>query len=392
MKRVLQVLGGTNLGGAESRIMDLYRHMDRDRIQFDFLVTEGNSGYFTPEIESLGGHVYTVPKYRFYNHFQYCKAARNFFNSHSDFAAVHGHMTSTAAIYLPIAKKAGIPLTIAHARSAGVDSGIKGKLTKYLRRNLHQKCDKMIACSDLAAEAVFGKNNYADGKVKVMPNAIDVREFAFDSKVRDEIRERYGIADRFVIGHVGRFHEAKNHRFLIQTFAHYLEYRADAVLMIVGDGGLRSQIEAWIEEINKQQIEAGKPSVKDKVILTGNQSPVAPFYQAFDFFLFPSVFEGMPGTVVEAQASGLYSLISENITRMVKVTDKVEFKSLQKSEKDWAANIDSIIGSRSIQECVQQRTLDNREELSILEDSDYNVNKQIEYYVSLYEKGYESYM
>ena len=109
MIRVLQVLGGTNLGGAESRIMDIYRHMDRSRIQFDFLVTEGNSGYFTPEIESLGGHVYTIPRYRIYNHMQYVAGVKAFFEQHHDYMAVHGHMTSTAAIYLPIAKAAGIP-------------------------------------------------------------------------------------------------------------------------------------------------------------------------------------------------------------------------------------------------------------------------------------------
>lgn len=385
MIRVLQVLGGTNLGGAESRIMDIYRHMDRDRIQFDFLVTQGNSGYFTPEIESLGGHVYTIPKYRIINHMVYKKAVKEFFEKHNEYSAVHGHMTSTAAIYLPIAKKSGVKLTIAHARSAGVDSGIKGRLTNVLRKPLPKKCDMMIACSDLAARAVFGEDNYNDGKVKIMPNAIDVGSFCFNADKRNEIRERYAVGDKFVIGHVGRFHEAKNHRFLIEVFAKLLEYRKDAVLMVVGDGPLKPDIVTWIDEADKENVAQGRTTLKDKIILTGNQSPVEPFYQAFDLFLFPSIFEGMPGTVVEAQASGLYSLISDSITRMVKVSDHVEFFSLEKTAEEWAGKVYSMIGDFPVDRLADERKSDCRVINDSLKDSNYNVEKQIEYYVSLYE-------
>ena len=196
MIRVLQVLGSTTLGGAESRVMDLYRHMDKERIQFDFLVTRGHTGHFDSEIESLGGHVYTVSPYRIYNHKQYVTEVRQFFKEHSDYKAVHGHMTSTASIYLPIAKESGIPLTIAHARSAGVDSGIKGKLTNLLRKKLPERCDKMIACSDLAAVSVFGEHNYVDGLVKIMPNAIETKDYAVNAIERERIRKEYGIEDR----------------------------------------------------------------------------------------------------------------------------------------------------------------------------------------------------
>ncbi len=125
--RVLQVLGGTNLGGAESRVMDSYRHMDRDKIQFDFCVHTEERGFFDEEIERLGGHVYRVPRFRVLNWVSYRKVRKDFFREHPGYRAVHGHMTSTASIYLPIAKKEGVPLTIAHARSAGVDPGMKGK-------------------------------------------------------------------------------------------------------------------------------------------------------------------------------------------------------------------------------------------------------------------------
>lgn len=387
MIRVLQVLGGTNLGGAESRIMDIYRHIDRDRIQFDFLITEGNSGFYTPQIEELGGHVYTVPPYRVINHGKYKAAVKAFFEEHKGYAAVHGHMTSTASIYLPIAKKSGVGLTIAHARSAGVDSGPKGKVTNFLRKHLPEKCDKMIACSDLAAKSVFGENNYNDGKVKVMPNAIDVEEFTFDSDKRNEIRARYNVSDKFLVGHVGRFHEAKNHKFIVDTFAKFLEYREDAVLMLVGDGPLKQNVLAWIEEADKANIAAGKPSVKDKIILTGNQSPVAPFYHAFDLFFFPSVFEGMPGTVVEAQASGLHSVISDAITRMVKVSDLVEFYSLEQTVNEWAKKLYSVVGDIPVDKLTEDRAYMCRSIVDSMKETEFNVEKQIEYYVSLYEGG-----
>ena len=378
------MLGSTTLGGAESRVMDIYRHMDRERVQFDFLVTMGHTGHFDEEIESLGGHVYTLPPYRIYNHRQYVKAVKAFFAKHS-YAAVHGHMTSTASIYLPIAKKSGVPLTIAHARSAGVDKGIKGVLTNMLRKNLSKKCDMMLSCSDLAAVSVFGDDAYQSGKVKIMPNAIDVADYAIDENSRNKIREEYNVQNRFVVGHVGRLHGAKNHRFLIQAFSDFLKIRSDAVLMIVGDGPLREEIQKWIEEEDSKFESADGISLKERIIMTGKQSPVAPFYQAFDAFLFPSFYEGMPGTVVEAQAAGLRSLISDTITRQVKVTDLVEFNSLSKTSKEWADKFYSLFCALPVEGFQKERIHENEYIQSIMKESDYDVNNQVLYYTSLYE-------
>lgn len=387
MIRVLQVMGTTRLGGAESRTMDIYRHMNRDEIQFDFLITEGNGGIFSPQIEELGGHVYTMPKYRIYNHFQYRKAIKQFFIEHSGYAAVHGHMTSTASIYLPIAKKSGVPLTIAHARSAGVDSGIKGKLTNMLRKSLPDRCDMMFACSDLAASAVYGEDNYKNGDVKVMPNAIEIGAFAPVDSVREEIRKQYNIEDKYVIGHVGRFHEAKNHPFIIKVFAKFVEKREDAVLMLLGDGPLKPQIETLVNEIDEENLKAGKPGIKDKVIFAGNQSPSAPYYMAFDYFLFPSLYEGMPGTVVEAQAAGLGCMVSDTVTRMSKVTELVEFESLSRDEERWAERLYTFCGDSPVCEMYIKRKTDNQVVQQIMLDSDYNVERQVEFYTKLYTRG-----
>lgn len=363
MIRVLQVLGTTNLGGAESRIMDLYRHMDREQIQFDFLVHSGKKGFFDDEIKRLGGRIYYLPSFRVYNYFTYKKACRSFFSEHGEYAAVHGHMTSTASIYLPQAKKAGVPLTIAHARSAGVDKGLKGIITKLLRRNLYKKCDKMFACSDLAAEAVFGKKRYQEGKVTILPNAIDTKDFLPNIEIRNKIRSEYGITDKFVIGHVGRFHYAKNHEFLISIFAAVLKRKENAVLMLLGDGPLREKVEQ----------QASQLGIQEKIIFAGNQNPVAPFYQAFDCFLFPSRFEGMPGTVVEAQAAGLTCLISDTITKQVKATELVSFMSIEEMPAEWAEEL--LLKAERNKEVVNDNDFTS---------TNYDVNNQVIFYRELY--------
>lgn len=367
--RVLHVLGTTNLGGAESRIMDLYRHIDREKIQFDFLIHTTKEGFFDQEIKQLGGKIYYLPSFRVYNYFAYKKACREFFAAHREFQAVQGHMTSTASIYLPIAKKAGVPVTIAHARSAGVDKGLKGWITKFLRRNLHRKCDYMFSCSDLAASAVFGEKQYKEGKVVFVPNAVDTKDFAPDEHMREKIRREYGLENSFVIGHVGRFHYAKNHEFILDIFAEVLKQNKQAMLFLLGDGPRRQEMEEKAAELG----------IKERVIFAGNQNPVAPYYQAMDAFLFPSRFEGMPGTVVEAQAAGLPSLIADTITTQVKVTELVTFLSLEQSAKLWAEQLSQMMTERKVQK--------NSETEIDLSKTNYDVNYQVKQYEQFYLTG-----
>ncbi len=326
--RVLQVLGHLNLGGAESRVMDMYRAMNRDHVQFDFCIHKKEECFFEKEIKEMGGRVYRIPRFKVYNYFAYKKAWRNFFDEHKEFAAVHGHMTSTAAIYLPIAKKAGVPLTVAHARSAGVDHSIKGIITKIIRRPLKDRTDYCFTCSGLAGQAVYGKKACNNGKVHIIPNAINASKYIYNPKVREELRNKLGITDNTVFGHVGTFRYAKNHMFLLEIFAEILKKKSEAKLLIVGDGELRGQIENKIKELG----------IESSVILTGLQSNVADYMNAMDLLLFPSFYEGLPGTVVEAQVSGLPCLVSTNITSEVGLSDIVKFKSLKKSAEEWASD------------------------------------------------------
>lgn len=334
--RVLHVLGGTNLGGAESRIMDLYRHIDRSRVQFDFLVHTDKEGYFDKEIEKLGGRIYRVPRFRLYNYFAYKKAVKVFFQAHGEYRVIQGHMTSTASIYLPEAKKAGIPVTIAHARSAGVDKGIKGIATRILRKNLWKKADFLFTCSRIAGISVFGRKAVEQGKTIFIPNAIDCKMFVYQESTRTRIRKELGISDYYVIGHVGRFHYAKNHEYLLKIFAalcrehcEKTKARKGFVLILLGEGSGMQDAKVLAKELG----------IEDKVYFLGNHSNVSDYYQAMDYFVYPSRFEGLPGTIVEAQCSGLRCVMSDTICEEVAVTDLVHTMSIEESPDQWGAYI-----------------------------------------------------
>lgn len=335
--RILHILGNTQLGGAESRIMDLYRHMDRSVVQFDFVVHSKEEGYFNEEIRKLGGRIFRVPRFRVLNYFSYCRAWKKLLQEHrdadgrSEFHMIQGHMTSTAAIYLPIARKCGIETTIAHARSAGVDKGLKGILTRFLRRNLSKKADYLFTCSELAGISVFGKKAVKQGRTRFLPNAIDCQKFAPDPLVREKIRRELGIENCYVIGHVGRFHYAKNHEYLLRVFAELVKRKTrDYVLLLLGEG-------SGMEDIRILSRELG---IEDKVYFLGNKSNVNDYYQAMDYFVYPSRFEGMPGTIVEAQTAGLRCLMSDTICKEVIATDLVTTRSIREDPGLWADEIE----------------------------------------------------
>lgn len=329
--RILHVFGNTNLGGAESRTMDLYRYIDRKRVQFDFLVHTGREGHFDKEIRELGGHIYRVPRFRIYNYFSYVSALKKFFRNHHEYKAVQGHMTSTASIYLPIAKRAGIPITIAHARSAGVDKGIKGLATRWLRRSLPDNTDYMFTCSRLAGISVFGSRAVEEGKTVFMPNAIDCGKFNYDTKVRERIRNDLGLENQYVIGHVGRFHYAKNHEYLLQIFAVLCKNtNVDYFLLLLGEG----------ERMEEMKELAKNLGIADRVRFAGNKNNACDYYQAMDYFVYPSRYEGLPGTVLEAQVSGLRCLMSDSICGEVEVTKLVHTMSIKDSPESWAEYIE----------------------------------------------------
>lgn len=359
--RVLNVLGTTNLGGAESRVMELYRALDRDKVQFDFLVHTEKEGQYSEEIRRLGGNVYSVPRFKVFNTLSYKRALRRFFQEHKEYVAVQGHMTSTAAIYLPIAKKAGVPVTIAHARSAGVDRGIKGVVTRIIRYPLKYRADYCFTCSAEAGEAVYGRRWVKKGKVWTIPNAIDIHRFVFDPAVRRQVREDLGIAEKFVIGHVGRFGFMKNHNYLVDIFAELCKMRDDAVLVLIGKGELEDEIKEKVNALG----------LADRVLFLGNCFDVERYYQAFDYFVFPSIFEGLPGSVVEAQAAGLCCLVSDQVTKEVALTELVTYKSIEEPAANWAGeimrNAKAALERKDMQVAIAKKNFDVHEQAAAME-------------------------
>lgn len=366
--RVLHVIGTMNLGGAESRIMELYRCIDRSKVQFDFLVHTKDDGQYGEEIKQLGGCIYKLPRFKVTNYFAYRKAIKDFFSEHKEHAVVQGHMTSTASIYLPIAKKEnpGV-MTIAHSRNSGVAKGIRGFATKVLRKSLKYKADYCFTCSKEAGIDVFGEDWVRKGNVWTVPNGINVNRFRYNEKVREEVRAQLGISDKFVIGHVGRFQFMKNHTYLVDVFAHLCKKRDDMVLCLLGKGDEETNIHNKVKELG----------LEDKVIFLGHRMESERYYQAFDYFVFPSLFEGLPGCVTEAQAAGLHCLISDSITKEVGMTKLVSYRSIKEDPRLWADEI-----------------LDNAEAALVREDvcgdiaaKGFDVNAQAESMAEFYRTG-----
>lgn len=361
--RVLHVLGGLGVGGAECRIMDLYRNMNRDRVQFDFLVhySPDKTGkksptsdelmavrepdYFDNTVYSLGGRIFCLPKFVGTNLLDYKAAIKRFFNEHRDeWKVIQGHMTSTAAIYLPIAKKAGIPICAAHARSAGVDKGVKGIATNFLRTPLRKGgiTDYNFACSKEAGVAVFGNTLMGQGKVKIIPNAIDLKNFAYNEEKRNKIRKELGVSNAVVIGHVGSFRYAKNHEFLLQVFfgiCKMLENDVDNKYCMLHGIRLKLLMLGTGPLMNDMKKLADRLGIYDKCIFAGNKSNAADYYQAMDYFCFPSRYEGLPGSVIEAQAAGLQCAVSDSVTPEVDVTELVTMMSINDDPKIWSKKI-----------------------------------------------------
>ena len=333
--RILHVIGSMNYGGAEALIMNLYRHIDRNLVQFDFVENTDKDAAFDSEIRTLGGRIYNCPHYNGKNHFQYVRWWKTFFREHGgEYTAVHGHLGSTAAIYLQIAKKHGI-YTIAHSHNTkGV--GLGGSIYQLYSYPTRFIADQFFACSRQAGIDRYGKKVGENPKRCILlSNAIDTGHFAYDPVQRSETRRALGISEEaFVIGHVGRFAPQKNHSFLLDIFSVIHSHHPDARLLLLG-------LEDPEQSVRKKAAALG---LTDWVIFAGTHNDTAPFYQAMDVFVLPSLFEGLPFVMVEAQTAGLPCVISDRVpTACVLVNELVSVVPLSVCAEDWAAQIQTLM-------------------------------------------------
>jgi len=297
-------------GGVEAVVMNYYRHIDRSRVQFDFIVDEDSTVVPRGEIESLGGRVIVVPPYQRLR--RYMSVLESLFREER-WPIVHSHVNVLSVFPLRAAKRAGVPIRIAHSHStSGKGERVKNVIKEALRHFSNVYPTTRLACSEYAGEWLFGKN----ASFEVVYNAIDLPAFAFSASVRAQVRAELGLVrDMFAVGHIGRFTAQKNQAFLVDAFAELAQNHPDSVLVLVGDGASRSLVEC----------RATKRGIKDKVMFLGQRKDANRLYQAFDAFALPSLYEGLGLVGVEAQRAGLPSLLSDRITREEDVTGTVEF-------------------------------------------------------------------
>lgn len=324
--RVLHVIGKMDRGGAESIIMNLYRAIDREKVQFDFVECSSEDAAYDNEIKELGGRIYRCPRMSISSIMGFVSWWKHFFDEHaSDYTVVHGHIGSSAAIYLNEAKKHGIH-TIAHSHNTNNAHTLGQTLYNIAAYPTRYIGDSFFACSRQAGIDRYGRK--VGEKSIVFNNAIDTEKYVFSEEKRSVIREELGISeDCFVIGHVGRFNEQKNHRFLIECFAETAKIIKDTKLLLVGDGDLRKDIEAQIRELG----------VENKVIMTGVRPDVENLLQAMDVFVFPSIYEGLGMVMIEAQANGLMCIASTAIQdEAIMDVRLVERLKLDEGAEQWA--------------------------------------------------------
>ena len=325
-----------NVGGAETFLMKVFRRLDKTKYSMDFAVAEENEGAYDAEIIKLGGKIHKItPKSK--SLIKNFKEVKKLVKNEGYEYVFRTSQRSLSALELLAAKMGGAKVRV--YRSSNSSNGAIGKKGAIL----HKLCSFMpnryanvrIAPSTEAAEFVFGKNCIKSGKAHLLNNGIDTNVYNYNAEKVTEIRKEFGISDKLVIVHVGRFEDQKNHKFLIDIFSEIAKLRDDAVLLLVGKGELENAIRQQIATLG----------LADKVIFTGVRSDVPAIFSASDLFIMPSFFEGMPNTVIEAQATGLPCVISDTITREANITGLVNYLPLTDSAEKWAEKALTFVSS-----------------------------------------------
>lgn len=323
--RVLHVVSSMRCGGIENFLMNVYRKINRDQIQFDFIVNDKSEGFFDKEIIEMGGKIHYLPKLNHKNFFSLRRKWRLFFKDHNEYRILHVHLRSYASIFLPIAKKNGLK-TIIHSHSTDNDKNIFSIIKTILQFPLKYQADYFFACSEAAGKWLYGKKFEKDKNFLLVKNGIDTSKYAANQGCKDLNVNNFNLKNRFIVGHVGRFSAVKNHNFLIEIFNEICKINEKAVLLLLGDGELKSEIE-------KKVIKLG---LKDRVVFAGIKENIADFLQIMDCFIFTSFSEGLGIAVIEAQCAGLPCFINEALPYELDINNNVYRIPLDKAASEWA--------------------------------------------------------
>lgn len=324
MIRVLHVVTYMGRGGLETMLMNYYRHIDRSKVQFDFLVHREFEADYDEEIKSLGGRIYHVSRLVPWSR-RYKAELRRFFRTHPEYKIVHVHQDCLSSVALQCAKDCGIPVRIAHSHNSNQDKNIKYLFKRYYMRKIPETATELFACGKAAGDWMFGGKAY-----QLLPNAIAAEKYIYEEEKAKKIKKELDLEKNIVIGHIGRFNPQKNHKFLIDIFEKCFEKNQKVRLMLIGDGEGRKEIENKVKERGLQ----------DNVIFMGVRKDVPELLQAMDVFVFPSLYEGLPVTMIEEQAAGVPAVISNRVSEECIITkDLVKVEGVEETPEQWADKI-----------------------------------------------------
>ena len=335
MLRVLHSVSNMDRAGIETMLMNYYRHIDRTKIQFDFLCNKTKPGAYDDEIKKLGGNIYHSPGLNPLKFFKYKKFMLNLFKENPDIKIMHSHNGELAYQSLYGAYKYGIKTRICHAHNTKIEPNLKKPLKLLYKTQLKKVANYYWGCGTDAVRFYFGEKVVQDKNYMILHNAIEVDRFIYSEETRNKIRSELNLDGKFVIGHVGRFMEQKNHEFILDLFKVIVNKEPNAILLLMGDGELEDRMKQKAKDLG----------ISNNVRFLGNINNVNEMYQAMDVFILPSLFEGLPVVGIEAQAYGLKCIFSDKVTKEVKITDNVEFLSLDKTSiEDW---VDTILSYKN---------------------------------------------
>lgn len=366
MIRVLHVIRVMDRAGAETFIMNLYRSIDRTKVQFDFLVNVQHEGDYDEEIRSLGGRIFSIPRYNIVNALAYKRACRDFFMSHPEIQIVHGHIGSSAPIYLTEARRAG-KYAIAHSHTATPLDSPSHILFKAMCLPVRGRADYYMACSEEAARDRFGRAISSGAASIIVHNGIELSRYNRNERRIRLCKQRLDICDSAAFGHIGRFASEKNHTFLLSAFARIREQLPNAKLLLAGDGPDRTKVEK----------QANALGLDDDIIFLGICEDIPDVLCAIDVFLFPSVYEGLGIAFIEAQAAGLECIGSTGIPKMAQITERARRIPIESPEQ-WA--LEGI-------EAYQRSQLHTDDQRNTVRASGFDIKETAERMQSFYENA-----
>lgn len=358
MLRILHVIGKMDRAGAETMLMNLYRNIDREKIQFDFMVFTNEEGDYDQEIKDLGGIIYHMPAFKGINYLSLYRKFGKFFKEHP-YGIVHAHIGSLAPAYLKCAKRYG-SYAIAHSHATNSNKLGERIVFSMFASGVRNIADYFFACSEEAGIDRFGEKIVESTNFAIIKNAIDSEKFIYSEERHQILKKKFGVENNLVIGHVGRFVASKNHKFIVEIAEEYLKTRKDVKFIFVGRGEEEENIKALI----------AKKNLEDYFIFAGVRNDIPDLMNTFDAFIFPSFYEGLGNVGIEAQAAGLPCFFSDTIPDEAVITDNVWKYPLSWGAAVWKEHMDQVLENyqrRNVQSEVIKSGFDVRQSAKELE-------------------------